>query len=107
MTTDAMTTLPLTAPAALKPCELYLDHGSSRPSMTQGHHVLPVYLQNRVYGRIQDPALMYLCGTCHDNTHAWLYWLMGDRSKPNPEPPARSKALAQRAYDWYIKESSV
>lgn len=96
----------MAAPASLWPCAMYRDHGSAAPSVTQGHHVRPVYLQNRKYGRIQDNTLLYLCGTCHDNTHAWLYWLMRERTKPNPEPPARAKALAQGAYDWYTKESS-
>lgn len=93
-----------TAPAADKPCELYADHGSALPAVTQGHHIYPVYLQNRKYGGIRHGDLIWLCGTCHDNTHAWLYHLMGERRLPNPEPPRRSKALAQRAYDWYISE---
>lgn len=96
----------LTASAAAKPCELYVDHGSARPSITEGHHIFPVYLQNRVYGRIERPDLIYVCSTCHENTHAWLYWLLGERREPNPHPPARAKALAQRAYDWYMEESS-
>ena len=91
-----------TAPAAEKPCELYAHGtGGSQPSVTQGHHVFPVYLQNRKYGQIQDGTLIYLCGTCHDNTHAWLYWLMGERREPLPTPPPRARALAQRAYDWF------
>lgn len=89
------------APAADKPCELYRDHGSAVPSVTQGHHVFPVYLQNRVDGRIMDPTLAWLCGTDHDSVHAWLYYLMGERRRPDPDPPPRAKALAQRAYDWY------
>lgn len=95
-------TEPTTAPAAEKPCEMYLDHGSARPSVTQGHHVFPVYLQNRKYGRIVHGELMFLCGTCHDNLHAWLYWLMGERKIPNPEPPRRAKAHAARVVDWYV-----
>lgn len=90
---------PRTAPAALHPCELYLDHGSAKPSITQGHHVKPVYLQNRKYGRIVDSTLMYLCGTCHDNVHAWLYHLMGERRMPDPVPPPRAQAQAREALD--------
>ena len=96
----------LTAPAADKPCSIYIDHGSARPAVTQGHHVKPVYLQNRKYGRIVDPTLMYLCGTCHDNVHAWIYWLMGERTKPNPEPPLRAQRLAAWVVDWYVDGSA-
>lgn len=92
---------PITAPAAEKPCELYLDHGSSNPVITQGHHIFPVYLQNRKYGKIVIPDLMYLCGTCHDSVHAWLYWIMGERKKPSVPVPPRAEALAWRAYQWF------
>lgn len=98
--------LPITASAAERPCEMYLDHGSARPAVTQWHHLFPIYLQNRVYGHIELPDLAFLCGTCHDNTHAWLYWLLGERREPTPHPPARAKALAMKAYDWYTEESS-
>lgn len=93
---------PLFASAAERPCEMYVDHGSAKPAVTQGHHVYPVYLQNRKYGKIVDGTLRFLCGTCHDSTHAWLYWIMGERKEPNPHPPPRAKALAQHALDWYL-----
>lgn len=94
-----------TAPAADKPCELYADHGSAVPSVTQGHHIYPVYLQNRKYGRIVSGELAYLCGTCHDNVHAWLYFIMGERREPRPTPPPRARRLAQRALDWFNEET--
>lgn len=102
----AMSGEPISASALDRPCVMYLDHGSARPAVTQGHHVFPIYLQNRVYGQIRLGELVFLCGTCHDNTHAWLYWLLGERREPTPHPPARAKALARRAYDWYMEESS-
>lgn len=95
-----------TASATLRPCEMYVDHGSSVPVITQGHHVYPVFLQNRKYGQIQDGTLQFLCGTCHDSVHAWLYWLLGERAQPAPTPP-RARLLAQRAYDWYVSVEPV
>lgn len=92
---------PRQASANLQPCELYLDHGSSRPVITQGHHVFPVYLQNRVYGHIRDGKLAYLCGTCHDSVHAWLYYLLGERKVPLSTVPNRAKAMAEVAAAWY------
>ena len=86
---------------------MYLDHGSAVPSVTQGHHVYPVYLQNRVFGRIANPTLAWLCGTCHDNVHVWLYWLMGDRAKPDPIPPARARRAAETAHAWYLEASAA
>lgn len=91
---------PKTAQAADKPCELYQYH-APRPSRTQGHHRHPVYLQNRVYGKIQDPELMWLCGTCHDSTHTWISFLLGEAREPNPHPGKYHKAEAQKAVDWY------
>lgn len=92
---------PITAQAAEKPCELYRYH-HPRVTRTQGHHIHPVYLQNRVWGGIRDNELKYVCGSCHDAIHDWLYWLMGERNKPNPEPGSKAKAEAQRSYDWFL-----
>lgn len=91
-----------TAAAADHPCELYVDHGSAVPAVTQGHHVFPVYLQNRAHGRIVDGTLEWLCGTCHDNVHEWLSWLLNEAREPSPHPPPRAKVLAQQAFDWYV-----
>lgn len=93
---------PMAASALDYPCAMYRDHGSARPSVTQGHHLHPIYLQNRKYGRIQDGELVWLCGTCHDNVHAWVYWLMGERKRPVPDPPLRAQAMARETVDWYV-----
>lgn len=92
---------PYTAQAALKPCELYKDHGSATPVITQGHHIYPIYLQNRKFGRIVHPDLMWLCGTCHDNIHAWLYWIMGERKQPLTTVPPRARAQAEFVLNWF------
>lgn len=96
-----MTFAPVTAQAANRPCELYSYH-APRPTRTQGHHRHPVYLQNQVYGQLRDTELLWVCGTCHDSIHDWLYWLTGARAKPNPEPGRHAKDEAQRSYDWYV-----
>jgi hypothetical protein len=87
---------PRTAHASQRPCELYAHSGSPRPTRTQGHHRHPVYLQNRVYGQIRDPELLWVCGLCHDSIHAYLDWLLGDASKPDPMP-AGGSSRRQRA----------
>ncbi len=91
---------PRTASAAERPCELYVYHAPT-VVVTEGHHRRPVYLQNRVYGQIRDPELLWLCSNCHESVHAWLYWLMGERREPNPHPPPRAKTEAQRTLHWY------
>lgn len=91
---------PLSAPAAEKPCQLHRYH-RPRVVRTQGHHRHPVYLQNRVYGRIRDPELLWVCGTCHDSIHEWLSWLLGEARKPNPEPGTRAKDEATASALWY------
>ena len=91
---------PRTARAADKPCQLHRYH-SPKVVRTQGHHRKPVYLQNRVYGRIRDPELLWSCGTDHDSIHAWLDWLLGEAEKPDPEPGRNVKAEARAAFDWY------
>lgn len=88
------------AEAADRPCQLYAYHAPA-VVQTEGHHVHPVYLQNRVYGRIRDNELKYLCGNCHAAVHRWIAWLLGEQSKPNPEPGRLAKAEAQRTVDWY------
>ncbi len=94
-------TEPRTAQAAEEPCQLYVHSGSPKPSRTQGHHRHPVYLQNRVYGRIRDPELMYVCGLCHDSTHDVISWLLGEGRKPNPMPGMNVIREAKRTVEWY------
>jgi hypothetical protein len=95
-----------TATAAEKPCELYAYHAPT-PSRTQGHHIRPVYLQNRVYGKIIDGTLLWVCGNCHDNIHEWLGYLLGESRRPNPEPGRLAKAQARWTYDWYVAEEAL
>ena len=91
---------PVAATAAEKPCELYRYHAPA-VVRTQGHHRHPVYLQNRIYGRIQDPELMWLCGSCHDAVHEWIGFLLGETRRPNPEPGRLAKDEAQTTVTWF------
>jgi hypothetical protein len=91
-----------TLPATTRPCQIYHYH-RPRPLRTQGHHRHPVYLQNRVYGRILDADLLWVCGTCHDNLHEIISWLLGEGRMPDPLPSTHSKTWieAKRTVDWY------
>ena len=89
-----------TARAVDRPCALYAHH-APKVVQTHGHHIRPVYLQNRVYGRIQDPELMWLCPNCHAAAHEWLSHLLAEARRPDPEPGRYAKQLAQTAYDWF------
>lgn len=93
---------PLTASAQDKPCQLYTYHAPA-VVITEYHHSKPVYLQNRLYGRIVYPADTWLCSNCHEAVHAWLYWLLGERRQPTGVG-IYAKAEAQRTYDWYKAE---
>lgn len=93
---------PVTARATEHPCQLHRYH-FPRVCVTQGHHRKPVYLQNKVWGRIVDPEVLWTCGTSHDNIHAWTYWLMGERSKPDPEPGRREKQEADFIVAWFTQ----
>ena len=88
------------ATATSRPCELYAYHAPI-VTRTQGHHIFPVYLQNKAYGRIVHGDLIWLCGNCHDATHEWLSWLLKEAREPSPTPPPRARALAQSAFEWY------
>lgn len=92
---------PRTAQAADKPCALYAHTSAPRPSRTQGHHRHPVYLQNRVYGRIALPELLFLCGLCHDSVHDAVSWLLGEARRPDPMPSSRAVVEARRTVAWY------
>ena len=87
--------------ATERPCELAAYHAPA-PVMTEGHHIHPVFLQNRVYGQIRDNELKYLCGNCHDAVHAWLYWLLGERREPL-NVGRLAKAEAERTFTWYLE----
>lgn len=60
-----------------------------------------MYLQNREYGEIRDPQLIWLCGLCHDSRHDWIGFLLGETREPSPHPGIKHKAEAQRTVDWY------
>ncbi len=91
---------PRTARAADQPCELYRYH-APRVVQTAGHHVAPVYLQNRVYGRIQDPTLKWLCPNCHTAVHEVIGWLLGETREPSPMPGRNVIEEAERTVAWY------
>lgn len=95
----------LTAPAQERPCQLRTYH-APEPVITQGHHRHPIFLQNRVYGQIRDTELMWLCGTCHDSVHAWLYWLLGERARP-ADPGYLARREAQTTLDWWTSVRKV
>lgn len=104
----SLLTLPFTAPASIQPCELYLDHGSARPAFTQGHHRFPEYLQKRLWGEIRNKEIIWMCGTCHDNLHGWLYMLMGEwrQTVQASEVPPRARALADSTLLWYKQNAA-
>lgn len=93
------------ASAADKPCSMYLDHGSSPPIRTQGHHIYPEYLQRRLWGKVSLTERIWLCGTCHDSIHAWLDHLLGEAYQP-PNPPLRIKRHVEMVYAWYRQHQS-
>ena len=95
---------PRTAQGAEQPCEVYEYH-APKPTRTQFHHLKPVYLQNRLYGTIKYGPELWACGTCHDSMHDWIYYLMGERRKPDPEPGWKVKRRAQETVDWYVAEA--
>lgn len=90
------------APWASRPCELVTYH-APKPTITEGHHIHPVFLQNRLYGNIQDNELKYLCANCHDSVHEWLYWLLGAR-KRKPVVGRAAKLEASNTYRWFESE---
>lgn len=96
---------PVTATATEHPCELYAYH-APRPSRTQWHHTKPVYLQNRLYGKIEFGPELWVCGSCHDSIHEWLSFLLGEARRPDPEPGRLAKASAQATFDWYQAEKA-
>lgn len=97
---------PLEALASERPCELYSYH-APKVVQTSGHHLHPVYLQNRLFGRIVDNQLMWMCSNCHAAVHEWLYWIMGEKREPSPHPGTKAKANAMATLEWYITNGGV
>lgn len=91
------------ASSLLHPCELYLDHGSARPAFTQSHHRFPQYLQMRLWGEVRLEDRLWLCGTCHDNLHGWLYIVMGEWSPfvLAEAVPLRARQQAAHVVSWF------
>lgn len=85
-----------------KTCELVSYHAPI-PVMTEFHHTKPVFLQNRLYGKIVFPADKWLCSNCHDAVHAWLYFLLGERKQP-PNIGRAAKAEAEATFNWFKTE---
>ena len=93
---------PRTAFFDAHPCDLVAYH-APEPVMTEFHHTKPVYLQNRLYGKVLHPADLWVCSNCHDAIHAWLYYLLGERQKP-PYIGRAAKSEAQKTYEWFKAE---
>lgn len=92
---------PQTASSQQRPCEV---HGYHWPPIveTEGHHTYPVYLQNRVYGKIVHPHLTWICDNGHKTVHAWLSYLLGERKyAPHRRGTKKEMVLVQEAFDWY------
>lgn len=100
---DAHTLAPVTAFYDAQPCTLVAYH-APLPLITEFHHSKPMYLQNRLYGKVVYAADMWVCSNCHDSIHAWLYWLLGERRKP-PYIGRAAKAEAERTYLWFRSEA--
>lgn len=85
-----------------QPCQLVKTH-APLPVITEHHHRYPVFLQNRLYGKILYGPDLWVCSNCHEAIHAWLYWLLGERKKP-PVIGRNAKAEAERTFLWYELE---
>ncbi len=85
-----------------RPCVLLAYH-APRPVMTEFHHSKPSFLQMRLYGKLFYGPDTYYCSNCHDSVHAWLYWLLGERSKP-PYMGRAAMASAKSIFEWYTSE---
>lgn len=103
---DRQVTAPATASARDKPCEVHGYHWPP-PIETEGHHIYPVYLQNRVFGKIELPNLIWVCDTGHKNIHALLSWGLGERrNQPSGRGTRLERAIVKAAYDWYIEATT-
>ncbi len=100
--TEAVTEQPRTAFYDAHPCQLVAYH-APEPVVTEYHHTKPVFLQNRLYGRIVHGPDLWVCSNCHEAIHAWLYWLLRERRRP-PHIGRRAKAEAERTFAWYRAE---
>lgn len=98
---------PRLARADVRPCEV---HGYHWPPYieTEGHHIFPVYLQNKVYGKIVKPDLVWTCDTGHKNMHAWLSYLLGERKvRPFRNCTQREREYVMKAVTWFTGEMAA
>jgi hypothetical protein len=73
-----------------------------RAIRTQGHHKYPIYLQEELWGEgnLRHKEIIWLCGTCHDNLHAWLDHLLNRAYMP-PKPGRMIRQEAEFVANWY------
>lgn len=83
-------------------CQL-VNYHAPEPVVLEYHHQKPVYLQDRLYGKILFGPSLWVCANCHEAIHAWLYWLLGERKQP-ARIGYHAKAEAERTYSWYLAE---
>lgn len=96
------TDLVLSADGSERPCRFHKYHWP--PVLeTELHHLKPVYLQNRVHGKIVDPTTAPACPTGHSNFHAWISYLLGERRRRPWRLGTRVEMKhAREVVDWYL-----
>jgi hypothetical protein len=66
-----------------------------------------VYLQNRVWGRIRDTELLWVCGLCHDSIHEVIAWLLGEGREPSSRPGRAVLVEARTSVAWYLEAKAA
>lgn len=97
-------TIPAKAFFGEQPCQL-ADYHKPHPVMTEFHHQKPVFLQNRLYGKIVYGPSLWVCANCHEAIHAWLYYLLGEHREP-PYIGRLARLEAEKTYQWYLAEKA-
>jgi hypothetical protein len=86
-------------------CQIHKNHGSAQPYRLVGHHVFPQSLQKKVYGKVTNQTLVWVCDNGHYTIHGILTVLMLGHKLSSPQIYRNKKeyALAVEAFELYKK----
>lgn len=82
------------------PCELHISH-SPITVINEGHHRFPQFLQRRVYGKVIDNRLIYICATSHNTVHDAIYSWEDDGHIPK-WIVGKTKDLIEEGIELYL-----
>lgn len=82
---------------AATPCRCVARH-NPLPVEVELHHLIPQWMQQRVWGRVRDQTLIPVCPTTHMNIHALINATLHGVPPPHASAYTRAQAAPALAF---------